>query len=620
MQLFSWLHERMTGRSHRRRAPAHRPTPGFRPQVRALEDRVLLSFTAPVSYPQYPPQSSLALATADVNGDGRPDLLTLVSGYGESAVNVQLNNGNGTFGPAAIWSPGAVGAVGMAVGDVNFDGTPDIVYSNKPSGDGGWPDPPSITVRLGDGHGDFLLATTTPEDVFPDTVTSLALADVFGGFSKKNSSEMDLVAVPANGGDVYVARSSGYGEFDGVNTGYPVPTYSVPAYRSFLNGAPYGPPCEVAVGDFNGDGKPDIVVTSPGSQSVCVLLNTGTGALGAPQTYAVGGDPAAVAVGDFNGDGKADLVTANTNGTVSVLLNNGNGTFGAAQSYAVGGAANSVAIGDFNHDGHADIVTTGAEMDVLLNTGTGTFGAYQQVGPAGSSVVAADFNGDGYPDLAQVDAQTGSIDVLLNTTNWSATPSFFVAGFPASTTAGVSQTVTVTALNADGSVNTGYTGTAHFTSSDPQAVLPADYTFTAADQGVHSFPLALKTAGSQSVTVTDTATGSITGSETAITVNPAAATKFIISGPASVRSGPSFSLTVTVEDAYGNVATGYTGTIQFSSTDSQATLPAKYTFTAADAGKHTFTGLKFRTSGTQTITVTDTLFSSITGSFPTSVL
>jgi hypothetical protein len=79
-------------------------------------------------------------------------------------------------------------------------------------------------------------------------------------------------------------------------------------------------------------------------------------------------------------------------------------------------------------------------------------------------------------------------------------------------------------------------------------VLPADYTFTAADQGVHTFTLTLKTAGSQSITATDTGTGSITGSETEIAVNPAAASKIIITGPSSVSAGTAFSLTVTVED------------------------------------------------------------------------
>ena len=77
-------------------------------------------------------------------------------------------------------------------------------------------------------------------------------------------------------------------------------------------------------------------------------------------------------------------------------------------------------------------------------------------------------------------------------------------------------------------------------------------------------------------------------------VNPAAAGQFIITAPSSVNAGVPFSLTVTVEDAYGNVVTGYVGTIHFKSTDNKATLPANYTFTASDQGVHTFTGLVLR--------------------------
>jgi hypothetical protein len=178
----------------------------------------------------------------------------------------------------------------------------------------------------------------------------------------------------------------------------------------------------VAVGDVNGDGKPDIVVANSGvdlsGDSVSVLLNNGSGTFAAAQAYTVGGAPTGVAVGDFNRDGKPDIVTANANSTMSVLLNNGNGTFGTAESYAIGGPANSVAVGDFNQDGFLDVVTTGAEMDLLQNNGNGTFGAYQKVGPAGSDVVAGAFVSPGFSDLAEIDAssnsQTGSIDVLLN--------------------------------------------------------------------------------------------------------------------------------------------------------------------------------------------------------------
>jgi probable HAF family extracellular repeat protein len=110
---------------------------------------------------------------------------------------------------------------------------------------------------------------------------------------------------------------------------------------------------------------------------------------------------------------------------------------------------------------------------------------------------------------------------------------------------------------------------------------------------------------------TDTATGSIAGAHTGIVVQPAAAVRFILSAPSSVTHRLAFSLTLTVHDVNGHVATGYTGTVLFSRSDGTATLPRNYTFTAADAGVHTFTGVILRKKGKQTITVIDALNSAL---------
>jgi hypothetical protein len=200
------------------------------------------------------------------------------------------------------------------------------------------------------------------------------------------------------------------------------------------------------------------------------------------------------------------------------------------------------------------------------------------------------------------------------TVNAAAARSMTVAGFPSTATAGVAGYITVTLRDPYGNVASGHIGTVHFTSSDTKASLPANYTFTAADAGVHAFSATLKTAGTQSITATDTMIPALTSSESGITVNAAAASKIIISAPSSVSAGVAFSLTLTVEDAYGNVVTGYTGTVHFSSTDNKATLPKNYTFAAADKGVHTFTGLVLRKKGNQKITIADTLNSSLTAS------
>jgi hypothetical protein len=185
--------------------------------------------------------------------------------------------------------------------------------------------------------------------------------------------------------------------------------------------------------------------------------------------------------------------------------------------------------------------------------------------------------------------------------------------------------VTVTALDAGGNTAPDYTGTVEITTSDADATVPASYTFTAADKGVHKFPtspapaLSLKTIGTQTVTATDTTKASITGSQTVIVAAGPAKTFKVVVGMNPWPAGTKHSVTVTALDAYGNVATGYAGTVDFATGDPQATVPANYTFTAADSGVHTFPntltpGLVFKTVGTQTVSVSDTHTWTITGS------
>jgi hypothetical protein len=146
-------------------------------------------------------------------------------------------------------------------------------------------------------------------------------------------------------------------------------------------------PLSVAVGDFNGDGSPDLAVVDEGSNSVRVLLGNGDGTLLAAGNYSVGGLPDAVVVGHFHDPNILDLAVANLNSdTVSVLLGNGDGTFQAARNYTAGTGPNSLAVGDFNGDGLLDLavvgygrLTTGGYYDetvrVLLGNGDGSFQA-----------------------------------------------------------------------------------------------------------------------------------------------------------------------------------------------------------------------------------------------------
>src|SRR5207248_719913 len=140
-------------------------------------------------------------------------------------------------------------------------------------------------------------------------------------------------------------------------------------------------------------------------------------------------------------------------------------------------------------------------------------------------------------------AQTGI------TVDAAAASTLVLSGFPSPVTAGMAGNLTVTAKDPFGNTTTAYTGTVHFSSSDGQAVLPADYTFTSADAGAHTFSVTLKTAGSQSLTATATASSSLTASQTGITVNPAAASVLLVSGfPSPATAGVAGNATLTARD------------------------------------------------------------------------
>ncbi len=181
----------------------------------------------------------------------------------------------------------------------------------------------------------------------------------------------------------------------------------------------------------------------------------------------------------------------------------------------------------------------------------------------------------------------------------------FVITLPGSTTAGAAFTFTVSAVDQYGNVVPGYTGTVHFSCTDPYILPPGDYTFTAADGGTHTFTLALKIARQQTVYVADTAYGGITGSASTF-VAPAGFYGFLIQAAPNQTAGTPFTVTLTAADQYGNTVTGYTGTVRFSSTDTGAQLPAGYTFLSTDRGVFSFS-VTLSSTGTQKVAVVDTL-------------
>jgi hypothetical protein len=233
------------------------------------------------------------------------------------------------------------------------------------------------------------------------------------------------------------------------------------------------------------------------------------------------------------------------------------------------------------------------------------------------TVVAWGDDGNG-----QTDVPAGLSGVTAIAAGWQSSlalvptaPRLVVSGMTTPRVADSTGSIRVTALDAAGKRIYGYRGTVHFTSSDPDASLPSNYTFTAADNGTHVFAanVILRTAGTQSVTARDTAV-SLTGVQSGIVVTPHVVTSIVAYGMTTPRTaGSTGSIRVTALDAAGKRVYSYRGTVHFTSTDAAASLPANYTFKAADNGTHVFVGnVILTTIGTRSVTATDTATASLT--------
>ena len=160
----------------------------------------------------------------------------------------------------------------------------------------------------------------------------------------------------------------------------------------------------------------------------------------------------------------------------------------------------------------------------------------------------------------------------------------------------------------------------HFTSTDPLAILPADYTFAwgiYGDAGFHNFTIILKTAGLQTITVTDMSVPSITGTLN-LYVWPGPAARFVETVPAATTAGAAAQVSLKVEDLYHNLCPDFADTVHFTSTDGGAVKPADYTFSHADRGT-AWWPVKFMNPGSQSITVTDLAHPALTDTQSTTV-
>ncbi|MCA8974103.1 MAG: VCBS repeat-containing protein [Planctomycetes bacterium] len=193
-----------------------------------------------------------------------------------------------------------------------------------------------------------------------------------------------------------------------------------PATGTEYGGAAY--PYAIATGDFNGDGRPDVVTSSPSVPGrVTLYLDNADGTLQPAIPFTVANSAVHLAVGDLNGDGNPDVATANANGagSVSLLFGNGAGSLSGLVHLTVTGGARHIVISDVNNDGRLDLVTANSsgQVNVFIGNGNGTFAAAvaYAAGSSPSGVAVGDLDGDGLMDIVAANQNQARLSVLLGT-------------------------------------------------------------------------------------------------------------------------------------------------------------------------------------------------------------
>ena len=383
------------------------------------------------------------------NNDKKFDIAFL-SWAPQNALAVVLGNGDGSFGPTALY-PLSLGAHGLLGGDLNGDGKFDLLVSNEipgvflGNGDGTFstlPDVPGVGgcvladanhdgtldaigtgIALGNGDGTFRVGQN-----ITDSGNCPTIADLNG------DGDLDVAALVRGGMKLYLGNGDGSfqspvykwlfpgtpavlrtGDFNGDGL-----TDLIASRRSqvdiLLNrgGAQFRPAVGYlrtgdTLGDFNSDGRTDVIIGREGWPLVAALAAS-NGTLPLPRSYWVEGSGNSIMSGDLNGDGKVDLIEGASHigswdgGQVNRLIGNGDGTLKVQESLVrSGGKSSGLQVSaDLNHDGKLDVLMTSSDsVNVLLGLGDGKFQAphnYPANGP--SSLAVGDFNGDGVLDVA----------------------------------------------------------------------------------------------------------------------------------------------------------------------------------------------------------------------------
>jgi hypothetical protein len=365
--------------------------------------------------------TALSVTAADVNGDGKLDLLVADGG---STLGVSLGKGDGTFPPAQTYNSGGWRTYAIVVGDLNADGHLDLVatsscVSNTDCTHG------VVAVLPGNGDGTFRAAQSY--DSGGADARAVALADVNG------DRNLDLIVADncvSNGNCTSGAATVLLGNGDG----------TFQAARSYNSGGQDS--SGVAVADVDGDGKLDLLVSNY-TGSVGVLLGNGDGTFQAAQSYATDNGNA-IAVGDANQDGRPDVFLPTYCGRsencmrrgVQMLLGSGGGKFQSVRTFYSGGkSGTAIAVQDVSRDGKLDMIVANycdngntrcrfGVVGLLLGNGDGTFQKAQKYNSGSSHALAVaigDVNGDGKADLL---VANGVVSVLLGRARYVPTTNF----------------------------------------------------------------------------------------------------------------------------------------------------------------------------------------------------
>lgn len=391
--------------------------------------------TAPVTGKPY------HLATADFNGDGRPDIAA--SCEGQNVVSVTLSRSNGTFAPATAYAVQR-GPQALVAADLNADGRPDLVVGNLAAS--------SLSVLLNTGNGAFGPATSlgtgllaSPTHLLAGDFTSDGMTDIVVGSTLNRSVQVfvgnntgTLTALPTMGGVAFLGITSADVDRDGqLDLLLSQPGTPMGSIRTLLGlgngtfsfGVGSSMPAatsgtELLAADFNQDNRMDLAQLDPYQNEVLVFLSSSYG-LAPGVRYRVGMTPTALRAADLDGDNHLELVVTNeVSNNVTVLPGLATGYFGTARHYLTSGGPTDVAVADFTGDGRPDLLSADAgsmgqhNLTLMPNRGNGLFQnpSSANLSHFGSRVTLADLNGDGLLDAAvagQAPGGGGEMSVLL---------------------------------------------------------------------------------------------------------------------------------------------------------------------------------------------------------------